>query len=77
MSATGGLAPEATTFYRRLASLLGLASLQPVSLSCFCGRPLRVSMVLACSSISHFHCAPPSLDLTRVEFNIIINFDDS
>ena len=57
MSATGGLAPEATTFYRRLASLLASrwgddysvvrwAGFIAISLSHFCGLPLRVCVVL-------------------------------
>ena len=49
MSATGGLAPETTTFYRRLASLLASRwgdDYSAVSLSHFCSLPLRVCVVL-------------------------------
>ena len=85
MSATGGLAPEATTFYRRLASLLASRWGDDYSvvmgwLHCSLSFSLLRSAI-ACvrgarSSIGHFHRAPPPLDLVRVESNIITNFDD-
>ena len=84
MSATGGLAPEVTTFYRRLASLLASRWGDDYSvvmgwLHCSLSFSLLRSAI-ACvrgarSSIGHFHCAPPPLDLVRVESNIITNFN--
>ena len=85
MSATGGLAPEVTTFYRRLASLLAsrwgddysvVMGWLHCSLSFSLLRSAIVCVHGACSSIGHFHHAPPPLDLVRVESNIITNFDD-
>ena len=85
MSATGGLAPEATTFYRRLASLLAsrwgddfsvVMGWLHCSLSFSLLRSAIACVRSACSSIGHFHRAPPPLDLVRVESNIITNFDD-
>ena len=85
MSATGGFAPEATTFYRRLASLLASGRGDDYSvvmgwLHCSLSFSLLRSAI-ACvhsarSSIGYFHCAPLPLDLVRVESNIITNFDD-
>ena len=85
MSATDGLAPEATTFYRRLASLLASRWGDDYSvvmgwLHCSLSFSLLWSAI-ACvrgarSSIGHFHRAPPPLDLVWVESNIITNFDD-
>ena len=86
MSATGGLAPEATTFYRRLASLLAskwgddysvVMGWLHCSLSFSLLRSAIVCVHGACSSIGHFHCAPLPLDLIWVESNIITNFDDN
>ena len=85
MSATGSLAPEATTFYRRLASLLASKWGDDYSvvmgwLHCSLSFSLLQSaIVCVCgprSSIGHFHRAPPPLDLIRVESNVITNFDN-
>ena len=86
MSATGGLAPEATMFYRRLASLLASKWVDDYSvvmgwLHCSLSFSLLQSAI-ACvhgarSSVGHFHRAPPPLDLIRVQSNIITNFDDN
>ena len=80
MLATMGLAPEATTFYRRLASLLASKWGDDYSvvmgwLHCSLSLLLLWSAI-ACvrgarSSIGHFHCAPP-LDLIWVESNTIL-----
>ena len=86
MLATGGLAPEATTFYRKLASLLACKwgvdysvvigwlycslSFSLLWLAIVCVRGAR-------SSLGHFHCAPSPLDLIWVESNTITNFDDN
>ena len=85
MSATGGLAPEATTFYRRLTSLLASRWGDDYSvvmgwLHCSLSFSLLRSAI-ACvhgahSSIGHFHRALLPLDLVWVESNIITNFDD-
>ena len=86
MLATGGLAPEATTFYRRLASLLACKWSDDYSvvmgwLHCSLSF-LLLRSAIACvrgarSSLGHFHRASPLLDLIRVESNIITNFDDN
>ena len=85
ISATGGLAPEATTFYRRLASLL---SSEWGDDYCVVMGWLRCSLsfsllrsAIACvrgarSSIGHFFRAPPSLDLIQVESNLVIGIND-
>ena len=85
MLATGGLAPEVTTFYRRLASLLTSKWGDDYSvvmgwLHCNLSFSLLQSAI-ACvrgarSSIGHFHRALPVIDLIRVESNIIKNFND-
>ena len=85
MSATGGLAPEAATFYRRLASLLAsrwgddysvVMGWLYCSLSFSLLRSAIACVHSARSSIGHFHRAPLPLDLVWVESNIITNFDD-
>ena len=84
MSATGGLAPEATTFYRRLASLL--ASKWGDEYCVIMGW-LRCSLfsllqsTIACmrgarSSIGHFYRPPPSIDLIQVESNLVTTIND-
>ena len=83
--ATGGLASEATTFYRRLASLLACKwgdhySVVMGWLHCSLSYSLLQSAI-ACvhgahSSIGHFHRALLPLDLIQVESNIITNFYD-
>ena len=85
MSAMGGLAPEATTFYRRLASLLASKWSDNYSvvigwLHCSLSFSLLRSAI-ACVrgprfSIGHFHRASPPLDLIRVESSVITNFDN-
>ena len=84
MSATGGLAPEVTTFYRRLASLLACKwgddySIVMDWLHCSLSFSLLWSAIAyvhgARSSLGHVYHAPPPLDLIRVESNIITNFD--
>ena len=85
MSATGGLAPEATTFYRRLASLLASKWSNSYSvvmgwLHCSLSFSLLWSAIACvrgpCLSIGHFHQAPPPLDLIQVESSVITNFDN-
>ena len=89
MSATECLAPEITTFYRRLASLLTSKWGDDYSvvmgwLHCSLSFSLLQSAI-ACvhgarSSTGHFHHAPPPLDLIQVETmesNIITDFDDT
>ena len=80
MSAAGGLAPEATTFYKRLASLLVskwgdercvVMGWLHCSLSF-----LLLQSAIACvrgarSSIGHSHKATPPLNLVRVESNMV------
>ena len=80
MSAVGGLAPEAITFYKRLASLLVLKWDDEYSvvmgwLHCSLSF-LLLRSAIACvhgahSSIGQFHKATPPLDLVRVESNMI------
>ena len=80
MSAAGGLAPKATTFYKRLASLLASKWGDEYCvvigwLHCILSFSLLQS-VIACvrgahSSIGHFHKATPLLDLAQVESNMI------
>ena len=84
MSATGGLAPEATTFYRKLASLLACKWGDDYSvvmgwLHCSLSFSLLCTSAIAFvrgarASLGHFYRAPPPLDF-RVESNIITNFD--
>ena len=83
MSATVGLAPEATTFYSWLASLLAskwgddysvVMGWLHCSLSFLLLRSAIACVCGARSSISHFHPAPPSLDLVRVESNNVTNW---
>ena len=85
LSATGGLAPEATTFYRRLASLLAskwndeycvVMGWLRCSLSFSLLRSAITCMRGAWSTIGHFFRAPPLLDLTWVESNLVTNIDD-
>ena len=85
MSAKGGLAPEATTFYQRLAFLLAskwggeycvVMGWLRCSL-CF----LLLQSAIACvggtrSSIGHFYRAPPSLDFIHVESNLVNTNND-
>ena len=85
LSATGGLAPEATTFYRRLASLLASKWGDEY---CVVMGWLRCSLcfsllrsAIACvrgarSSIGHVYRAPPSLDLIQVESNLVTTIND-
>ena len=80
MSAAGGLAPKATTFYKRLASLLASKWGDEYCvvmgwLHCSLSFSLLWSAI-ACvrgarSSIGHFHKATPPLDLVQVESNMI------
>ena len=80
MSAAGGLALEATTFYRRLASLLAskwgdeycvVMGWLHCSLSFSFSWSAIGCVCGAHSSIEHFHKATPPLDLVRVESNMI------
>ena len=80
MSATGGLASEATTFYRRLASLLAskwgdeycvVMGWLRCSLSFSLLRSAIACVRGARSSVGHFFRAPPSLDLIQVESNLV------
>ena len=72
MSAAGGLAPEATTFYKRLESLLAskwgdeycvVMGWLHCSLSFSLLRSTNACVRGARSSIGHFHKATPPLDL--------------
>ena len=76
MSATRGLAHEATIFYKHLASLLSAKWDDEYSvflgwLRCCLGFSLLQSSVQytqgACSSIGEFNRAPPPMDLVQVE----------
>ena len=80
MSAAGGLAPEATTFYKRLASLLEskwgdkycvVMGWLHCSLSFSLLRSAIACVRGAHSSIGYFHKATPPLDLVQVESNMI------
>ena len=84
MSATGGLAPEATTFYSRLASLLATKWDDEYCVAmgwlrcCLSFSFLQLAIMSVwgvCSSVGHVHQAPPPIDLIWVEFNIITNMD--
>ena len=86
LSATGGLAHEATFFYKRLASLLshkwGDEYLSVMGwLRCSLSFSLLRSAVQcirgACSSIGHYISAPPPMDLVRVESNLTIDSNDT
>ena len=77
MSATGGLAPEAITFYQRLASLLAskwgdeycvVMGWLRCSLSFLLLRSTIERVHGTRSSIGNFHRAPPSIDLIQEEF---------
>ena len=79
MSATGGLAHEATYFYKRLASLLSHKwgdeySIVMGWLRCSLSFSLLRSAIQcvrgACSSIRQYIQAPPPMDLVRVESNM-------
>ena len=85
MSATGGLAPEATTFYRRLASLLAskwgdeycvIMGWLRCSLSFSLLQSAIACMRGARSSIGHFYRPPPSIDLIQVESNLVTTIND-
>ena len=80
MSAAGDLAPKATTFYKRLASLLVskwgdeycvVMGWLHCSLCFSLLRSAIVCMSGAHSSIGYFHKATPPLDLVRVKSNMI------
>ena len=80
MSAAGGLALKATTFYKRLASLLASKwgdeyCIVMGWLHCSLSFSLLWSAIAcvcgACYSIGHFHKATPPLNLVRVESNMI------
>ena len=80
MSAAGGLAPKATTFYKRLASLLVskwgdehcvVMGWLHCSLSFSLLRSAIACVRGAHSSIGHFYKATPPLNLVRVESNMI------
>ena len=87
MPAMGGLAPEATTFYRRLASLLAskwgdeycviMGWLRcSLSFSLLRSAIACVHMHGARSSIGHFYRPPPSIDLIQVESNLVTTIND-
>ena len=85
LSATGGLAPEATTFYRRLASLLAskwgdeYCVVMGWLWCSLCFSLLRSAIACvrgARSSIGHVYRAPPSLDLIQVESNLVTTIND-
>ena len=85
MSTTGGLAPEATTFYRRLASLLAskwgdeycvIMGWLQCSLSFLLLRSAIACVHGARSSIGHFHRPPPSIDLIQVESKLVTTIND-
>ena len=80
ISAAGGLAPEAATFYKRLASLLAskwgdeycvVTGWLHCSLSFSLLRSAIVCMRGARSNIGHFHKATLPLDLVQVKSNMI------
>ena len=84
MSATGGLAHEATYFYKRLASLLSHKWGDEYSvimgwLWCSLSFSLLHSAIQcvrgARSSIRHHVVAPPPMDLVRVESNMSLEDD--
>ena len=84
MSATGGLAHEATDFYKRLASLLSrkwrdeysvMMGLLRCSLSFSLLRSAIQCVRGAHSSIRHYAVAPPSMDLVMVESNLTLDDD--
>ena len=84
MSATGGLAHEATYFYKRLASLLSRKWGDKYSvvmgwLRCSLSFSLLRSAIQcvhgARSSIQHYVVAPPPMDLVRVESNLSLEDD--
>ena len=84
MSATGGLAHEATCFYKHLASLLSHKwgdeySIVMGWLRCSLSFSLLRSVIEcargARSSILHYIQAPPPMDLVRVESNMSLEDD--
>ena len=84
MSATGGLAHEATYFYKCLASLLSHKwgdeySIVMGWLQCSLSFSLLRSAIQcvrgARSSIRHYIEAPPPMDLVRVESNMSLKVD--
>ena len=84
VSATGGLAHEATCFYKRLASLLSHKwgdeySIVMGWLRCSLSFSLLRSAIQcvrgARSSIRHYIQAPPPMDLVRVESNMSLEDD--
>ena len=86
LSATGGLAHEATFFYKRLASLLSHKWGDEYSsvmgwLRCSLSFSLLRSAIQcirgARSSIGHYVSAPPPMDLVRVESNLTIDSNDT
>ena len=86
MSVTGGLAHEATFFYKRLTSLLAhkwddAYSIVMGWLRCSLSFSLLRSAIQcirgARSSIGHYVSAPPPMDLVRKESNLILESDDN
>ena len=86
LSATGGLAHEATFFYKRLASLLAHKWGDDYSvvmgwLRCSLSFSLLRSAIQcirgARSSIGHYASAPPPMDLVRVETNLTPECNDN
>ena len=82
LSATGGLAHEATFFYKRLASLLAQKwgdeySIVMGWLRCSLSFSLLRSAIQcirgARSTIGHYIAAPPPMDLVRMESNLTID----
>ena len=86
MSATGGLAYEATFFYKCLASLLAHKwgddySIVMGWLRCSLSFSLLCSAIQcirgARSSIGHYVSAPPPMDLVRKESNLTLESNDN
>ena len=84
MSGTGGLAHEATYFYKHLASLLALKCNDEYSvvigwLQCSLLISLLCSAIQcirgARSSIGHYVAVTPPMDLVRVESNLTLETD--
>ena len=77
MSATGSLATEATTFYRRLASFLASKLGDEYCIGVVVVQPLFLASMHGISSfIGHFYQSLPSLDLIQMEFNLVTTISD-
>ena len=77
MSATGSLATEATTFYRRLVSFLASKLGDEYCIGVVVVQPLFLASMHGISSfIGHFYQSLPSLDLIQMEFNLVTTISD-